>query len=287
MLFSEKKEREYRFKLALRMGVPIFGLVLVLIFTTLIKNYKSLDASFYVESALLMLVSIYFIFYLIYKGFDERITDPISKAFTREYFNDYVKELFKKKKDYTFILVSIDNLTDINLQYGIKNGDKVLKNFLIWINDYLEDKEIYLPVIGRIKGGDFVIVLEGNKKEHKIILDLLCIKGDDLKIDNIELKISGAITDTTITKNIEHIIDTLFEKQELNRYKKENYHDEIDPSELESLVVDAIENRLKANYGETIDLATTDEWFTGLSDVIEDKNNNIKAKTADDRNLAL
>tara|TARA_R100001443_G_scaffold32255_1_gene46360 strand:- start:148 stop:7515 length:7368 start_codon:yes stop_codon:yes gene_type:complete len=40
-------------------------------------------------------------------------------------------------------------------------------------------------------------------------------------------------------------------------------------------VVGAIEARLKNDYGDTIDLDTTDEWFTGLSDIIEDKNNNI------------
>ena len=49
MLLPEKKEREYRFKLALRMGLPIFGLILVLVFTTLINNYESLSISFYIE----------------------------------------------------------------------------------------------------------------------------------------------------------------------------------------------------------------------------------------------
>ena len=40
-------------------------------------------------------------------------------------------------------------------------------------------------------------------------------------------------------------------------------------------VVQAIENRLKENYGDDIDLLTTDEWFTGLSDIIADETNNI------------
>ena len=40
-------------------------------------------------------------------------------------------------------------------------------------------------------------------------------------------------------------------------------------------VVQLIENKLKENYGDTIDLLTTDEWFTGLSDIIADENNNI------------
>ena len=40
-------------------------------------------------------------------------------------------------------------------------------------------------------------------------------------------------------------------------------------------VVQAIENRLKESYGDDIDLLTTDEWFTGLSDIIADETNNI------------
>jgi GGDEF domain-containing protein len=75
-------------------------------------------------------VSIYFIFYLIYRGFNVKITDDVSKTFTREYLFGYLKKELKTNKEYTLILVSIDNLNDINSLYSIKNGDKVL---LKWI----------------------------------------------------------------------------------------------------------------------------------------------------------
>jgi len=65
MILPQTKEREYRFKLALRMGLPIFALILALIFHTLITNYTTLQTSFYIEAILLLLVSIYFIFFLI------------------------------------------------------------------------------------------------------------------------------------------------------------------------------------------------------------------------------
>ena len=58
MLLPQTKEREYRFKLALRMGLPIFALIIALVSHTLIDNYVTLNISFYVESlALLVLVS--------------------------------------------------------------------------------------------------------------------------------------------------------------------------------------------------------------------------------------
>ncbi len=243
MLLPEKKEREYRFGLALRMGLPIFGLILVLVFTTLISHHETLTPAFYIESLLLLVVSVYFILYLIYKGFDVSITDPVSKTFTREYLHDYLKKQIQKEERYTLILFSVDNITDINSEFGIKNGDKVLRYVSRWIAEYVQNEEGRddFPM-GRIKGGDFIIGLPGSANEHKILVELLCLKSDDLKIDNMEIKISSAITDTTLSKNIDHLLDTLFEQQETNRYKKDIKLENIDPNELESLVIEAIEN---------------------------------------------
>jgi EAL domain-containing protein (putative c-di-GMP-specific phosphodiesterase class I) len=242
MLLPEKKEREYRFRLALRIGLPIFGLILILIFTTLINNYQSLTPMFYIESAILLFVSIYFILYLIYKGFDVHITDPVSKAFTREYLYKYLKDEIKKHKNYTLLLVGIDNISDINTQYGIKNGDKVLYKTAQWIGKYIQEQGYNEFPLGRVKGGDFIVGLQGNMADHKVLIDLLCLKSEDFKVDDIELKISGAIIDTSLSKNLDHLVDALFELQENNRHKKEEYKQEnIDPKELESLVIDAIE----------------------------------------------
>ncbi len=243
MLLPEKKEREYRFKLALRMGLPIFGLILVLVFTTLINNYENLSSAFYVESLLLLFVSVYFILYLIYKGFDTKITDPVSKVFTREYLYEYLKEQIEKEKNYTLVLIGIDNISDINSQYGIKNGDKVLREVALFIEEYFKSKEIVDFPVGRVKGGDFIIGLKGTVLENRPLLDLMCLKSSDLKVDMIEVAISGAIIDTSFSKDLDHLIDALFEQQELNRHKKELIQESIDPNELESLVIDAIENK--------------------------------------------
>lgn len=264
MLLPEKREREYRFRLALRMGLPIFGLILILIFTTLVNNYETLSPAFYVESLLLLVVSVYFIFYLIYKGFDVKITDEVSKTFTREYFNRFVKEGIKKKCC-TLILIGIDNISDINTLYGIKNGDKVLYEVAKWIGNYIQDHYATNEFpIGRIKGGDFVVALEGDLIEHKTLIELLCLKGEDFKVENIEVKLSGAIVDTSLTKNLDHLYDALFEQQEQNRYKKEFDVEAIDPNELESLVIDAIENRLLAIESQTVFDKEKNEIFSEL-----------------------
>ncbi len=98
MLLPQKKEREYRFKLALRMGLPIFALVLALISNTLITTYESLNSAFYFEAIVLLAFSIYFIFYIIYSGFNVRITEEVTKTFTREYLYEYLQKEIRKIK---------------------------------------------------------------------------------------------------------------------------------------------------------------------------------------------
>ena len=136
MLLPQTKEREYRFKLALRIGLPIFALVIAFVFHTFVSNYGNLHTSIYIEAVALFFVSIYFIFYLIYSGFEVKITDDITKTFTREYLYEYIIKELRIKKNYTLILVSVDNLDDINKLYGMKNGDKVLQEIVLWIEKY-------------------------------------------------------------------------------------------------------------------------------------------------------
>jgi diguanylate cyclase (GGDEF)-like protein len=245
MLLPQTKEREYRFKLALRMGLPIFALVLILISNTLITNYKSLDSLFYIEAILLLAFGIYFIFYVIYESFDIRITDSVSKTFTREYLYKHLKKEIEKNNEYTLLLLSIDNLSDINSRYGIKNGDKVLKKVALWIGEYLQNKDIYNFPMGHIKGGDFVVGIKGTKKQYETILELMCIKSDNFIVDDIEVKITGAITDTAFSNELDYLIENLFEVQESNRNQKllnKNSYD-INPNKLESFVINAIKKR--------------------------------------------
>jgi diguanylate cyclase (GGDEF)-like protein len=244
MLLPQTKEREYRFKLALRMGLPIFALIIALVSHTLIENYTTLKPSFYIESALLLLVSVYFIFYLIYSGFNVKITDDVSKTFTRQYLFNYLKKELKNNKEYTLILISIDNLNDINKLYGIKNGDKVLQNVAEWIASYLKSQNIVNFPMGHIKGGDFLIGLKGLKSEYNTTLELMCLKSSEFKVGDIEVKISGGLTDTLYSNELNYMIEQIFETQEKNRsFKNRETEDSISPNELESLIIKAIETR--------------------------------------------
>lgn len=276
MLLPQTKEREYRFKLALRMGLPIFALIIALVSHTLIDNYTTLKPSFYIESTFLLLIGIYFIFYLIYSGFNVKITDNISKTFTREYLIEYLKKELKMHKEYTVILISIDNLNDINNLYGIKNGDKVLLRVSEWITSYFKSQNIDNFPMGRIKGGDLIIGLKGLKSEYNTILELLCLKASTFKVDDIEVKISGALTDTHYSNDINYIIEKIFEIQEKKRnFKNRENDDSINPNELESLLIKALDTRSI--------IVMTQEVFEG--EKVAFKECYIKLKTEDEKIL--
>jgi len=272
MLLAQIKEREYRFRLALRIGLPIFALMLAFISHTLIKNYENLQSSFYIEAALVMLVSIYFIFYLIYNGFSVKITDDVTKTFTREYLYKYLQKELEEKKDLTLILISIENLNDINTLYGIKNGDKVLREVALWIENYFEKEGIENFPLGHIKGGDFVLGVEGSKQKYKTLLELMNLKSREFTVDDIEVKISTAMSDTSYSHELDYLIENLFEVLEKNKNSKEN-NEEFNPNELESTVIYAIENREL--------LVTFQNVYEGSNIAFQDSF--VKLKTRDDK----
>lgn len=245
MLLPQTVERSYRFKLALRMGLPIFALIIAFISHTLISNYATLESSFYIEAVILLAFSIYFLFYLIYNGFNVKITDDVTKTFTREYLYRYLSKEINNSKEYTLILISIDNLTNINNIYGIKNGDKVLFEVCRWLENYLKTKaNLQNYPVGHIKGGDIVFGFKGDADNYRSVLDTLCLKSQEFHVGAIEVKISGAITDTRYSRDLDHLIEHLFELLDDVRYFKEQPKEvTIDPNTLESSVVSAIKEK--------------------------------------------
>lgn len=239
MLYPEKKERENRFKLALRMGLPIFFLGVIFIFINLSTIHLTL--SFYIGLLLILSIMVYFFLYMIYVGFSEHITDSISHTFTRKYIYKILKKEIKKQK-YSIILLSIENLHSINEKYGIKNGDLILYEIILFLDSFLSSKGIKNFPIGHLKGGDFLIGLKGDKDKYKDIFELFSLKASDYKINNIEIQTNISILDNNFSKNLDYMIDYLFQLQELVKSSKNILVDEenFDPKSLEISIIDAI-----------------------------------------------
>ncbi len=240
MLYSELQERQNRFKLALRMGLPLFLLAIISISSMLITYFSKIPSNFIIASVALLAIMIYYLFYLIYQGFSERITDPVTKAFSREYFTKYIDSKIKKKL-YTVVLFSIDNLQEINSQYGFLNGDIVLRKSVKLLNEYFSEKIAQQVSIVHFKGGDFIVVIEGSKELYRSTIELMFIKFKEISIDEIEINISGAMSDTTHIDSFEMAAQRLFELQLEDRDMFDD--DEIDLSRLDTMVIKAVEDR--------------------------------------------
>ena len=241
MLLPEEKERALRFKLALRMGLPIFLLFVIILLSFFSFGDGAVPAFFLVIAVSAFAVMIYYIFYLLYQGQEERITDPITHTFSREYLINY----FKKQIDrgpYTILLVSVRNLTDINSRYGVKKGDRVLYEVGHWIGNFLKEKEIERFPIGHYKGSDFLIGLPGDKEKYQNMIDLMCLKFQNRTIEEIEISLASAIVDTKYSRDIDQLTTRLFQvSDEKLAYKPTFDEDEIDPTELEASVLHAIQ----------------------------------------------
>jgi len=253
MLLPEKKERENRFKLALRMGLPIFLLGLLSIFSFINQPAEHITSSFYIGATLILAIMIYFFLYMIYRGFDERITDPITHTFTREYLYKLLKKEIQKE-DYSIILISIDNLHTINEVYGIKNGDNILYGIVKEISTFLSSKGINDFPLGHIKGGDFLIGLNGEKNEYTSIIDLMCLKFSTCNLYGIEVQIIASIVDNNFSKNLDYLIDHLFEQQILNKSSKNIFKEDdiIDPNDVQISIIDAIKNSNFKIYSQNV-----------------------------------
>lgn len=97
--------------------------------------------------------------------------------------------------------------------------------------------------MGHIKGGNFIIGLSGKKEYYNIMLELLCLKSSELTIDKIEVNVSGFITDSSFSNDLDYMIENLFEMQEYNK-KVLKIKEEIDPNDLEFYVINAIQKEL-------------------------------------------
>lgn len=276
MLYPHKKEREHRFLLALRTGFPLFLLTVILMFFRLSDYYEIIPVSFYIAAIFILAISIYFIFYMIYRGFDEQITDPITHTFTRQKVISILKDEIVKNRDYSIILISIENLSDINSRYGMIFGDKVLKEVAKESGKFFSEKGFDRFPIGHFQGGDFLIGLKGNYNSVRPFLEMMCIKFDDLIMDDIEIKIRGAIVDKSLSSDVLALTERLFElknsEMEDGEHIKAPTEDDLSLFELEENIRYAISNR---NFSLMFQPLQADEKIAQVSIKLQGKNDKI------------
>ncbi len=239
MTYTEQKEREYRFALALRMGLPIFFLSSVTLFALFSQTYTSFS-SLIILSISLLGIMVYFIFYLIYQSTHETITDPITHTFTTEYFFQLATKALQKNRQ-TVMMISVENLWSINERYGIKNGDRALQSTVKKLDRFFREKGLDKLPIGRYKGGDFLAFLPGEKEQYRPLLELFLSKYQNHIHKEIEIRVEMVMVDSRLSNDIELLTSRLYELHN-NRVKAEK--EEIySIDELEHEILEALEKK--------------------------------------------
>ncbi|MDD5716970.1 MAG: EAL domain-containing protein [Sulfuricurvum sp.] len=235
MVYIEQVERSRRFRLALRMGLPIFFLTIIAFFSLL--NEESI-VSFISFSLILLGVIVYFIFYLIYQSSRETITDPVTHTFTQEYFLSLLKN---QKGVKTLLMISLENLWSINERYGVKNGDGALHNIVKKLDQFFREKGFDKLPISRYKGGDFLLFLPGEKDQYLSLLELFLTKYQNHVDNEIEIRLEAVMIDSRLSDDIELLISRLYElHNDRITTEKEDFYS---INELENEIVEALEKK--------------------------------------------
>ena len=262
--------------LALRTGLPLFLLTVILMFVRLSDYFSEIPTSFYIIAIFILAISIYFIFYMIYRGFDEQITDPITHTFTRQKVVSILKKELTQHEEYSLVLISIENLADINARYGTKAGDRVLETVAREVGKFFVNKEFDKFPIGHFKGGDFIIGLKGNYNTVRPFLEMMSIKFDDFIMDDIEIKIKGAIVDKSISPDVLALTERLFELKETEMEEGEHIQapskDDISLLELEKNIRYAIKNH---SFSLMFQPVSSSEKIAEVSIKLQDRNEKI------------
>lgn len=238
MIFTEQVERSHRFRLALRMGLPIFFLTIITFFALLNQQNERIFASFITVSILLLGVMVYFIFYLIYQSSRENITDVTTHTFTFDYFFS----LYERQKGIkTLMMISLENLWAINERYGIQNGDIVLTQTVLKINEFFYEKGFEKLPVCRYKGGDFLLFFPDKKEKYTALIELFMAKYQNYLENEIEVRVGTVMVDSRLSDDYEMLLSRLYELHlyQVSGEKEDTYS----ITELEKEIVEALETK--------------------------------------------
>ncbi len=204
-MFSLQQDRKRKFLLALRTAVPVALLILLLGYATLSEHRSMLYNAAILAAGLF--ASVYFIFFMIFSSSREEILDDITDTFDRHFFESFLSRHCKPDR-HVLVLISVDNIKEINERYGIENGDKVLRKFAYLVDDYFAHFFGHVP-IGRIRAGDFLLLVP-RRGDIEQILGKFLEEFDHSFIDNIEIKLFATSEECSHTE-IRRLIDHLYE----------------------------------------------------------------------------
>jgi len=243
MLLSERQERERRFKLALRAGIPVVLLISLVLYSIFFKNEKitlDLENTFLLTS--ILFITVYFIYFLMDLSVKETLIDQATQGYNEKAF---VTEL-QSYKPKTLVLLIIKNLSTISENYSTDDVDLLLYTVIHKLHKELGKAGLGNALIARRYGAEFLIAIDQNNEDIQKVFETFTAKYNTINeiALNYNFSIITNITDT-LEKDIVYLKDLIATqyRSEQNNKKERVVKDAKEVSETENCVI----NSLKAN----------------------------------------
>jgi len=243
MLLSERQERERRFKLALRAGIPVIFLIFLVLYSTFFKD-NTID--FNLENGFLLgailFITVYFIYFLMDLSAKETLIDQATQGYNEKAF---VKKL-QTYKPKTLILLIVSNLSTINENYSTEDVDLLLYTIVHKLNHELNKAGFTKALIARRYGAEFLIAIDKDSNTIQTIFENF-IK-DNKVINDIELDYHFSVI-TNIGKELEKdiiylkdLIETQYRSSNKNK-QTDTTKDAKEVSETETCVIRSLQKK--------------------------------------------
>ena len=276
MLISEKRERERRFKLALRAAIPILSLV-ALIFYSLFFRDKHLNLTIENEVLIgaIVFISVYFIYFLIDISAKETLLDQRSQSYNQKAF---IEEVLLHKPQ-SLVLLTINNLNTIRENYSYNDIDILLYTFAHKLNQEFANNNIKDIIIAREYNAEFLLGIDTKSTETKKILKIF--KEKFASLNDIELDIRFAV----ITNNSDDIAKTLINLKDVihsqDKTKKTTpIYDAKNISQIETYIIEALKHKeLRLSFRPILNLHKNKVDIYELSTKLSHNHKDILPKT--------
>lgn len=240
MLRSELEERERRFKLALRAGIPVLLLISLVFYSLFVQEgtFKPTLVNGFLIAGIIF-ITVYFNYFLIEMSVKESIVDSATQSFNEKAFIDKL-QVYQPK---TLVLLIVNNLYTINENYSAEKVDLLLYTIIHNLHAALDQQGIHNPVIGRRFGAEFLIAIDKSGYDIKEIFEKF-IK-DNHTLNEIEVDYAfSAVTDTQ--GDIEQVLGRLKDLLSSSSDKKStmpNIQDAKELSQTEQNIIEALNQK--------------------------------------------
>jgi len=249
MLLSERQERERRFKLALRAGIPVVLLISLVLYSTFFKDDTieiTIENTFLVSA--LLFITIYFIYFLMDLSVKETLIDQATQGYNEKAFIAQL-EAYKPK---TLVLIIIKNLSTISENYSTDDVDLLLYTIIHKLDNALNKAGFNHSLIARRYGAEFLVAIDKSSDDIQKIFDDFV--SDHKIINDIELNYNFAVITNTgeeLQKDILYLKDLISTQYRTTdkAHKSNVIKDAKEISETETAIIQALkENNLLLTF---------------------------------------